>query len=227
MEPLQHPKGSDRTKRMGRRPSARAKRAPMTETVSIDTAQEGVQCDGIDQRDRRKEKAEGMLRTKPESVSKAHRRSGQGHHQEGARDGMSERLRQGLQLRNKREKGVRPPKGKDQAEREELSQTRCRREDHSKRPGSPRTPRESSGRGQSPTRRRSLQAQKTTCRQEAVQSRWTRKRTYGQWSTMERSKNLLRPAASARTTRKEGASGCRAQRGASDQGSNPIRRDLG
>ena len=32
---------------------------------------------------------------------------------------MSERLRQGLQLRNKREKGDRPLKGKDQAEREE------------------------------------------------------------------------------------------------------------
>ena len=60
---------------------------------------------------------------------------------------MSERLRQGLQLRNKREKGDRPLKGKDQAEREELSPTRCRREGHSKRSGSPRAPRELSGRG--------------------------------------------------------------------------------
>ena len=85
----------------------------MTETVSKDTVQEGRQCDGIDQRDRRKETAEGTLKTKPESVRKAHRRSGQGHYQEGARDGMSERLRQGLQLRNKREKGDRPLKGKD------------------------------------------------------------------------------------------------------------------
>ena len=50
----------------------------------------------------------------------------------------SEQLRQGLQLRNKCEKGSRPPKGKDQAEREELSQTRCRSEGHSKRAGSPR-----------------------------------------------------------------------------------------
>ena len=33
-------------------------------------------------------------------------------------DGMSERLRQGLQMRNKREKGDRPLKGKDQAERQ-------------------------------------------------------------------------------------------------------------
>ena len=40
---------------------------------------------------------------------------------------MSERLRQGLQLRNKREKGDRPLKRKDQAEREELSLTRCLR----------------------------------------------------------------------------------------------------
>ena len=71
---------------------------------------------------------------------------------------MSERLRQGLQLRNKRENGDRPLKGKDQAEREELSPTRSRREDHSKRTGSHRLPRESSGRGRSLTRRRRLQA---------------------------------------------------------------------
>ena len=140
---------------------------------------------------------------------------------------MSERLRQGLQLRNKRQKGGRPPKGKDHAEREELSPTRCCSEDHSKRACSPRAPRASEGRGRSLTRRRSLQAQKTTCWQEGVQSRWTWKRTYGQWSTMERSKNLLRPAASARTTRKEGASGCRPQRGASDRGTNPNRQDKG
>ena len=140
---------------------------------------------------------------------------------------MSERLRQGLQLRNKCEKGGRPPKGKDQAEREELSQTHCRSEGHRKRAGSPRTPRESSGRGRSLTRRRSLEAQKATCRQEAVQSRWTWKRTYGHGSTMERSKNLRRPAASMRTTRKEGASGCRAQRGVTDRGSNPSRQELG
>ena len=76
---------------------------------------------------------------------------------------MSERLRQDLQLRNKREIGVGPLKGKDQAERAELSQTRCRSEGHSKRTGSPRAPRESSGRGRSLTRRRILQAQKTTC----------------------------------------------------------------
>ena len=73
---------------------------------------------------------------------------------------MSERLQQLLQLRNKREKGDRPLKGKDQAEREKLSPTRSRREDHSKRTGSHRAPREVSGRGRSLTRRRGLQAQK-------------------------------------------------------------------
>ena len=82
---------------------------------------------------------------------------------------MSERLREGLQLRNKREKGDRPLKGKDQAEREEPSPTRSRREDDSKRTSSHRVPRESSGRGRSLTRRRRRQAQKTTCRQEAEQ----------------------------------------------------------
>ena len=184
MEPPQLTKGPYGTKHLGRRPTAKAKLAPMTETISKDTVQEGRQCDGIDQRDRRKETAEGTLRTQPESASKAHHRSGQ----EGARDGMSERLRQGHQLRNKCEKGDRPQKGKDQAEREEPSPTRSRREDHSKRTGSHRAPRESSGRGRSLTRRRRLQAQKTTCRQEAEQSRWTWKRTYGQGSTMARTK---------------------------------------
>ena len=82
---------------------------------------------------------------------------------------MSERLREGLQPRNKREKGDRPLKGKDQVEREEPSPTRSRREDDSKRTGSHRAPSESSGRGRSLTRRRRPQAQKTTCRQEAEQ----------------------------------------------------------
>ena len=73
---------------------------------------------------------------------------------------MSERLREGLQPRNKHEKGDRPLKGMDQAEREEPSPTRSRREDDSKRTGSHRAPRESSGRGRSLTRRRRPQAQK-------------------------------------------------------------------
>ena len=47
-----------------------------------------------------------------------------------------------------------------------------------------------------------------------------------QGRTMERSKNSRRHAASARTTRKECAGGCRALIGASERGSNPIRKDL-
>ena len=133
---------------------------------------------------------------------------------------MSQRLRQGLQLRNKREIGVGPRKGKDQLERLELSQTHGRSEGHSKRAGSPRAPRESLGRGRGLTRRRILQAQKTTCWQEEGQRRRPGKHIHSQGSTMERSNNFRRHAASARTTRKEGA-GCKVQRGASDRGSNP------
>ena len=62
-------------------------------------------------------------------------------------------------MRNKREKGDRPRKGKDQVEREEPSQTRSRMEDHSKRTCSHRALRQSSGRGRSLTRRRRVQAQ--------------------------------------------------------------------
>ena len=69
------------------------------------------------------------------------------HHQEGAREGMSDAR-----------KSDRPQKGKDQAEREELSLTRSHREGNSKRTGSPRAPGEPTGRGGSLTRRRILQA---------------------------------------------------------------------
>ena len=78
---------------------------------------------------------------------------------------MSERLRRGLKLRNKREIGVGPLKGKNQLERLEFWQTRGRSEVHSKCAGSHRAPRESS-------------AQKTTCRQEEVQCRWPWNRTW-------------------------------------------------
>ena len=62
-------------------------------------------------------------------------------------------------MRSKREKGDRPLKGKDQAEREEPSQTRSRMEDHSKRTSIHRALRESSGRGRSLTQRKRVQAQ--------------------------------------------------------------------
>ena len=52
-----------------------------------------------------------------QDIARERQQSRQGHHQEGARDGTSERLWQGPQLRNKREKGGRTPKEKDQAER--------------------------------------------------------------------------------------------------------------
>ena len=140
---------------------------------------------------------------------------------------MGERLRRCLKLRNKREIGVRPLKGKNPRERLELSQTRGRSEGHSKRAGSHRAQRESLGRGQSPPIRIYCQAQKTTYRPEEVQCRWPWKRTYGQGRTKERSKNSRRHATSARTTKKECAGGRRALRGDSDRGTNPIRKDQG
>ena len=75
-------------------------------------------------------KAEDMRRTQQESVIKALRKIGQGLHQEGARDGMGERLRLGLKLRNTRETGIGPQKGKNTGESQELSKTCGRSEDH-------------------------------------------------------------------------------------------------
>ena len=46
MEPPRLPKGPYGTKRKGRRPSAKAKHAPMTETVRKDTVQEGDNAPG-------------------------------------------------------------------------------------------------------------------------------------------------------------------------------------
>ena len=140
---------------------------------------------------------------------------------------MSERLRRGFKLRNKCEIGVGPLKGKNHLKRLQLSQTRGRSEDHSKLAGSHRAPRESSGRGRSQTRMRKFHAQKTTCGQEDVQCRGPSNLTYGQGRTMERTNNSQRYSATARTTRKEGASGCRALRGASNRGSNPVQKELG
>ena len=62
-------------------------------------------------------------------------------------------------MRNKREKGDRPRKGKDQAEREEPSQTRSPMEDQSKRTGSHMVLRQVAGRDRSLTRRRREEAQ--------------------------------------------------------------------
>ena len=133
----------------------------------------------------------------------------------------------GPQTEEQRKISVRPLKRKNQLERLELSQTCGRSEGHSMRAGSHRAQKESSGRGRSLTRRRYFQAQKTTCGQEEGQCRWPWKCTYSQGRTMEKSNNSRRHAATAKTTRKECANSCRAQRGASDRGSNPIRKDLG
>ena len=58
-----NPKGSDGTQHMGRRPSARAtarkRRIPSAKTLR----ERGDIVNGIDKLDRRKEKAEGTLRT--------------------------------------------------------------------------------------------------------------------------------------------------------------------
>ena len=64
------------------------------------------------------------------SVSKSLRQSVQGFHQEGARDGMGERLRLGLKQRNIRETNVGPRKGKNTGESPELSKTCGLREDN-------------------------------------------------------------------------------------------------
>ena len=77
---------------------------------------------------------------------------------------MGERLRQGLKLKNKREIGVGPLKGKNQLERLELSQTRGRSEGHSKRAGSHRAQRESSGRGRSSPQKEILPSTKDNLR---------------------------------------------------------------
>ena len=140
---------------------------------------------------------------------------------------MSERLRLGPKPRNKREIGDGPRKGKNQGERLEHSQTRGLSEGHSKRAGSHRVQRESSGRRRRPSRRILGQAQETTCRREQGQSRWAWKHTHSQGRKMEGSQNPRRPAASTRTTRKGSAGNCRVQRGASERGTNPIRKELG
>ena len=78
-----------------------------------------------------KKKAQGTLRTYQESVSKALRQSGQGLHQEGARDGISEQHLLGLKQRNIRETGVGTPEREEHwRESPELSKNRGRSEDH-------------------------------------------------------------------------------------------------
>ena len=58
------------------------------------------------------------------------RKIAQGLHQEGARDGRGEQLLVGHKLRNKRETGAWPHKGKNTGESRELVETRGLREEH-------------------------------------------------------------------------------------------------
>ena len=102
MEPPQPPKGPYGTQHKGRRPSAKAKCAPMTETV-----RNGARGATMRQElTRRPTQINGVRHARDiaRERQQAHRRSVQDYHQEGAREGMSERLRQGLPKRNKREK---------------------------------------------------------------------------------------------------------------------------
>ena len=85
-------------------------------------------------------------------------RSVQGYHQEGAREGMSERLRQGLQQRNKREKKLQTPEGEGPSREGRTLADSQPQGGNSKRTGSPRVPGEPTSRGGSYTRRRRLQA---------------------------------------------------------------------
>ena len=57
------PQGPLRNQTPGETPYRKSETRTKAETVSKDTVQEGRQCDGTDQRDRRKETAEGTLRT--------------------------------------------------------------------------------------------------------------------------------------------------------------------
>ena len=115
---------------MGRRPSRKSDHAPRMNTAIEDTAREGR----LGERDRQtrpiQRKAEGTRRTQQESDIKALRKIGQGLHQEGARDGMGEQLRRARKLRNIRETGVGPQKGKNTGESQELPKTRGLSEDH-------------------------------------------------------------------------------------------------
>ena len=86
------------------------------------------------------------------------RRSVQGYHQEGAREGMSERLRQGLPQRNKREKKLQTPEGEGPSREGRTLADSQPQGGNSKRNGSPRVPGEPTGRGGSHNRRRRLQA---------------------------------------------------------------------
>ena len=122
--------GSDGTHRTVRRPSRKSDHAQRMDTAIEDTEREGRLGERDQQTRPIQRKAEGTRRTQQESVIKALRKIRQGLHQEGARDGMGERLLLGPKLRNIHERGVGPQKGKNTRESLELSKTCGHSEDH-------------------------------------------------------------------------------------------------
>ena len=85
-----------------------------------------------------------------------------GYHQEGAREGMSEPLRHGLQQRNKREKKLQTPEGEGPSREGRTLADSQPQGGNSKRTGSPRAPGEPTVRGGSHTRRRRQSADRGT-----------------------------------------------------------------
>ena len=147
-------------------PLLKSYRSQRTDTVTEDTAREGLYWE----RDRQ---TRPMQRKSGWHAQDTAIERQQGPLQKGTRtpstrsEGWNEeRLRLGPKPSNKREIGDGPRKGKNQGERLELSQTRGRSEGHSKRTGSHRARRESSVRGRSQPRRIYGQAPETTCGRE-------------------------------------------------------------
>ena len=101
---------------------------------------------------------------------------------------MSERLRQGLPQRNKREKKWQTPEGEGPSREGRTLADSQPQGGNSKRTGSPRMPGEPTVRGRSHTRRRRLLAEKAICWQGTESVRGTWKQTYGQGSIKERTK---------------------------------------
>ena len=158
VEPPRLPKGPYGTKRKGRRPSAKAKRAPMTEPSGKTRCKRGDNAPGsnneTDAKKRRRPRPGHSQRASAKPTAEADKATTK---KERGKEWVSDSDRASNRETNAK-KSDRPQKGKDQAEREELSLTGSHREGNSKRTGSPRVPGEPTGRGGSLTRRIILQA---------------------------------------------------------------------
>ena len=158
MEPPRLHKGPYGTKCKGRRPFAKAKRAPTTETVRKTRCKRGDNAPGsnnkTDAKKRRRARPGHSQRASAKPTAETDKTTTK---KERGKECVSDSDRASNRGTNAR-KSDRPQKGKDQAEREELSLTRSHMEGNSKRTGSPRAPGEPTGRGGSLTRRRIPQA---------------------------------------------------------------------